>query len=95
MKTDLSELSDAELNERMAVAYGGDLLLNYCTDANAVLPLLMTVRWNGDGFPAGGLVYPQGEVQVRIVTETIDYKGTATTFARAAVLALLRAKEES
>lgn len=97
----LDTLSDAELNERFAVEVAGgrihdrrdsesvlveingeiDWLPHFSTDANAVLPWLENKYWES---------WPDGDGS-RCV-EVTGHLGFAPTFARAACIALIRAK---
>lgn len=73
----------------------------FCASADAVLPYLDAFMWVARntldcGRFAEHLSVPaeNGLHSVKVITDGIEHVGVASTFARAAVLALIRAKKE-
>lgn len=65
--------------------YGGDLWPTYCTDANAVLPYLEKLSWDS--------CYTEGQsIHGNYMVRSNGHIARGNSFARAAVIALLRAQ---
>lgn len=72
--------------------FGGDLWPRYTTDANAVLPWLEKFVWDSTYGESGQATY-RIRIFRRLDAEPHDFgEAEAPTFARAAVLALLRSR---
>jgi len=85
---ELDKLSDAELSDVFAVTMGVTCDPDdYATSADAVMPWLEKREWSANG---GLGCMP---VAVRVLDENYrEHRSSAPTFARAACIALIRAK---